>query len=308
MVQLQISAEGVILYATGDTEALLGFRPEELQGLPCELLHPQLLELGLHTHWVRRRDGEGTLIHAFVEAEPSGGYTVRMAHVFGSESERMKLAFQYALFRGLAFAAEYGDPEVLDHLSRVERYTVWIARDALKWPEPDIARVTLAAYVHDVGKSAIPREILYKPAKLTDEEYRLVQTHTTKGWVVLEEVERHVRQQTPWLYDAKSWQWAKQVALHHHENWDGSGYPTGVSGQDIPMPARVVKVVDVLDALIQARPYKEGWPPDRVRDEFARKKGIEFDPGLVDWLMSQDWPQPNGEASAWRGEPGWLHF
>lgn len=305
MVQLRIRPDGVIAAAEGETESLLGFAPEELVGLPSELLASGLCEEGMHTRWVRRRDGEGMLVHVWSEHR-DGNMAVRMTHVFGDETERVKIAFQSALFRGLAFAAEYGEPELLSHLSRVERYTVWVAREALQWPEPDVMRLTLAACVHDVGKSAIPREILYKPARLTEEEYRLVQTHTTKGAVVLDEVERHVRRQTPWLYDEKSWAWAKQVALHHHENWDGSGYPTGVAREDIPLPARVVKIVDVLDALLQARPYKESWPPERVRQEFEAKRGVEFDPDLVDWLLARTWPARAEDARG--GENAWFRF
>lgn len=287
--ELWMDAKGVIERADGDTESLLGFRNKELAGLPIALLHPRLTEPGLHTLWIRRRDGLAVLAHAVVKRE--GAFGVCRAYledVFGDEAERARLAFQYALFRGLAFAAEYGDPDLLDHLRRVGRYTSWMARGALGLSEEDVARLTVAAYVHDVGKSAIPREILYKPAPLNEEEYALVKTHTDKGFAVLQEVERHVKRQAPWLYDELTWRWAKDVARYHHENWNGSGYPAGLAGEGIPLVARVVKVVDVLDALLHARPYKSAWSNADVRREIEAKAETEFDPKLATWLLAHE--------------------
>ncbi|WP_193352799.1 HD-GYP domain-containing protein [Alicyclobacillus acidocaldarius] len=288
MVELEIGDQGTIGAVRGDLESILGFKPDEIRGLPSDFLHTDLAKPGLHTLWMRCRNGEPTLLHAFA-IHIEGRTSVYLAPVFDEHSLEVKFAYQSALFRGLAFAAEYGDPELLNHLARVERYTIWIAKDALQWSQADVARITLAAYVHDVGKSAIPREILYKPARLTPEEYRLVQTHTQKGRDVLTQIEAYVQQECAWLYDEKGWQWAKDVALHHHENWDGTGYPVGVSGESIPLVARVVKLVDVLDALLEARPYKEGWPLEKVRREIDAKKGVEFDPYLAEWLLAQDW-------------------
>ncbi|WP_029423522.1 HD-GYP domain-containing protein [Alicyclobacillus macrosporangiidus] len=308
MAELWIDAEGVIERAEGNTEPLLGFRPEELVGLPCELLHPELSEPGLHTLFVRRRDGQTVLIHAFVDKDPaSGECKAHLQDVFGGETERARLAFQYALFRGLAFAAEYGDPDLLEHLQRVERYTSWIARGALGLSETDVARLTVAAYVHDVGKSAIPREILYKPAPLTPEERTLVETHTDKGWAVLQEVERHVKRQASWLYDELTWRLAKDVARYHHENWDGTGYPEKKAGEDIPLAARVVKVVDVLDALLHARPYKSAWSNEQVRREIIAKTKTEFDPKLAEWLLAHEeqWLQTGNSANAGGNGPWW---
>ncbi|WP_029423348.1 HD domain-containing phosphohydrolase [Alicyclobacillus macrosporangiidus] len=297
--EIWMDAEGVIERANGDTESLLGFRNEELAGLPVALLHLRLAEPGLHTLFVRRRDGQTVLIHAFVDKDPtSGACTAHLQDVFGGETERARLAFQYALFRGLAFAAEYGDPDLLDHLRRVGRYTSWVARGALGLSEENVARLTVAAYVHDVGKSAIPREILYKPAPLNEEEYALVKTHTDKGFAVLQEVERHVKRQAPWLYDEQTWRWAKDVARYHHENWDGSGYPAGLAGEGIPLVARVVKVVDVLDALLHARPYKSAWSNMEVRREIEAKAETEFDPKLASWLLAREaeWTQDRDDS------------
>ncbi|WP_236011212.1 HD-GYP domain-containing protein [Alicyclobacillus fructus] len=300
MVELEIGQDGAIAAVRGNLDELLDFAPDEIRGVPSAFLHPQITEAGLHTLWVRRRNGDRALLHAF--SIPHDTHTqVYLAHVFEQDTIQVKLAYQSALFRGLAFAAEYGDPELLNHLSRVERYTIWIAEEALRWEQPDVSRITLAAYVHDVGKSAIPREILYKPAKLTPEEYKLVQTHTQKGRDVLEEVESYIQQENAWLYDEKSWQWAKEVALHHHENWDGTGYPTGAAGEEIPLVARVVKLVDVLDALLEARPYKEGWPPEQVKREIDQKKGVEFDPHLAEWLLAQDWAFVQNIATGKKG-------
>ncbi|MCL6548492.1 MAG: HD domain-containing protein [Alicyclobacillus sp.] len=306
MAELWVSRDGVVEKALGDTEALLGFAPEELVGLPYALIDPKPRPPGLSTACLRRRDGRATLVHAFVQEHPSGARVVHLEGVFGQESERARLMFQSALFRGLAYAAEYGDPDLLAHLRRVERYTMWIARGALGLPDLDVHRLTVAAYVHDVGKSAIPREILYKPAPLTVEERRLVETHTDRGFAVLREVEGHVREAAPWLYDERMWAWAKDVARHHHENWDGTGYPAQRAGEDIPLAARVVKVVDVLDALLFARPYKSAWTVEEVRREITAKAEREFDPRLTAWLLAceAEWMDVDkaiegGDASWW---------
>jgi putative two-component system response regulator len=121
--------------------------------------------------------------------------------------------------------------------------------------------------LHDVGKLHIPDRILLKPGPLDADEWALIRRHTIEGERI--------------LGSSDGFALARQVVRWHHENWDGSGYPDEIAGERIPFSARIVRIVDVFDALSTARPYKEAWPPDRVWDELLRQRGRLFDPGLV---------------------------
>jgi putative two-component system response regulator len=297
--------DGVIERASGDTEELLGFTPQALAGLPYALFQTEPERTGFFTAPLYRRDGTTALVHLYIQPA-EGGLCVHIENVFGDQVERMRLSFQRVLFQGLALAAEDGDPDLLAHLSRVTRYTAWLAQGALGWSEIDTARLVVAALVHDVGKSSIPREILFKPTTLTPEERLLVETHMAKGRSILEKVERDVLEHTPWLWDAHVFQMAKDIALYHHENWDGSGKPEGRAGEAIPLWARVVKIADVTDALLHARPYKSAWTKDSVREEFVRLAGTEYDPDLARWWVAhaEEMPNPSGEG----GDLTWWPF
>jgi putative two-component system response regulator len=129
-----------------------------------------------------------------------------------------------------------------------------------------------------VGKIGIPDAILLKPGKLTPEEWRIMQTHATVGTRILR------GSQAPVL------QLAEQIALCHHERWDGTGYPTGTQGESIPLAARIVAVADVFDALTHDRPYKTAWPASDAIAEVRRQSGIQFDPLIVEAFLSETEP------------------
>ena len=165
----------------------------------------------------------------------------------------------------LANAVEARDAYTGRHAQRVAAYGLRIAHAAGIEVDP---QVEFGFLLHDVGKVAVPDAILFKPGPLTAEEFALMTTHPTIGWEIL----RHV----DFLGDAKS------VVRHHHERWDGSGYPDGLAGKAIPVNARVFALADALDALTTDRPYREavGWA--EARATLRADAGTHFDPAIVE--------------------------
>ncbi|WP_051304111.1 tetratricopeptide repeat protein [Calidithermus chliarophilus] len=168
----------------------------------------------------------------------------------------------------LALAAEYRDDATGEHTRRVGRLSALIAR-TLGWPDPDVALLQSAARLHDVGKIGIPDAILLKPGRLSPPEFALMRQHT------------HIGSQILSGGNSKLLQMAQEIALAHHERWDGTGYPLGLAGEQIPLSARIVAVADVLDALLNERPYKPAWPLERAVEELERQGGRQFDPAVV---------------------------
>jgi putative two-component system response regulator len=174
----------------------------------------------------------------------------------------------------LALAAEYRDDDTGQHTLRVGIMSARIA-ECLDQAASQVELMRRAAPLHDVGKIGIPDAILLKPGKLTPEEWRIMQTHATVGTRILRGSEAPVLQL------------AEQIALCHHERWDGTGYPTGASSEDIPLAARIVAVADVFDALTHDRPYKTAWPQSDAIAEIRRQSGIQFDPAIVGAFLSE---------------------
>ncbi|MEM6458945.1 MAG: HD domain-containing phosphohydrolase [Planctomycetota bacterium] len=170
----------------------------------------------------------------------------------------------------LAVASEARDDDTGRHVRRIERYTAAVARH-LGLSGIECERFGRAAILHDVGKIHIPDHILKKPGPLTDDERQTMKQHTVIGQRILGE--------QPFFATARL------IARHHHENHDGTGYPDGLAGDDIPLPARIVHVVDVFDALSSPRVYKDAWPPDRARAAIADGRGTAFDPDTADAFL-----------------------
>lgn len=179
---------------------------------------------------------------------------------------------QFELLERLAMVVEHRDDDTGQHVQRVAKMSRLLAED-LGLPEIEVELITRAAPLHDVGKIAIPDSILKKPGKMTPEEFSTMQSHTTVGARLLS----GGRSMLMLL--------AEQIALAHHERWDGKGYPLSVKEWAIPMSARLMSMADVFDALTHARPYKPAWPLEDVLAEFAKLKGKQFDPTVVDALM-----------------------
>jgi len=175
-------------------------------------------------------------------------------------------------FKRLALAAEYRDDDTGQHIIRVGRTAASIATE-LGLDADSVARIELAAGLHDIGKIGVPDTILLKPAKLTDDEFAVVKTHTAIGSKIL------AGSRSPLL------QMAEIIAAYHHERWDGRGY-AGLVGPDIPLVARITAVADTFDAMTNERPYKSAWPVERALEEIAAQRSMQFDPDPVDAFLS----------------------
>lgn len=182
----------------------------------------------------------------------------------------------------LANLAESRDQDTGAHLYRVQRYCRVIAQAAAQkglYPDEIDAQFIRLIYdtspLHDIGKVAIPDSVLLRPGKLSQEEFEVMKTHTTVGATTLEKVLK----MRP---GARFLRVARDIAEHHHERWDGTGYPRGFKGEQIPLAARIVAIADVFDALSSKRAYKPAFTPDHVRQTILEGKGTHFDPALID--------------------------
>ena len=174
----------------------------------------------------------------------------------------------------LAKAGEYRDELTGDHIVRMAKYSRLIA-EALCLPEEKCGLIEVAAPMHDIGKIGIPDTILLKQGKLTQEEFEVMKGHPRIGFQIL--------QHSPSKYLSLG----AEIALAHHEKYDGSGYPDGLAGEAIPLEARVVAVADVYDALTTSRPYKKAWPIEEALAYLEKNKRAHFDPDCVDAFISQ---------------------
>jgi hypothetical protein len=175
----------------------------------------------------------------------------------------------------LARAAEYRDDATSEHTDRVARTTVLLARKIGR-PEAEVSLFRLAAPLHDIGKLAVSDALLLKPGRLTPDETAQMRRHAAAGAAILAGSTSDVLRL------------AGEIALTHHEWWDGSGYPAGLKGDAIPLSGRIVAIADVFDALAHARPYKQAWPIDAAVAEIDRLRGRQFDPVVVDAFRSLD--------------------
>jgi putative two-component system response regulator len=172
----------------------------------------------------------------------------------------------------LAAVSEYRDYPDRRHVQRVGLIAALIAQ-SLGRPEDEVTLMRYAAPLHDLGKVAVPESILLKPGALTRDEADVVKAHTTTGARMLS------GSRSPIL------QLAEEIALYHHENWDGSGYTRDLSGDDIPLSGRIVAVADVYDALTHPRPYKQPWTTDEAVTWMESMRARKFDPVVLDALL-----------------------
>ena len=173
----------------------------------------------------------------------------------------------------LCLAAELRDTDTGSHIKRIQAYSELIALKCGMSAE-DAEQLGLASSMHDLGKIGIPDHILLKSGKLTPEEFEAMKLHTVIGAKALADGQSELLRV------------AHRVALHHHERWDGQGYPHGLSGENIPLEARIVGLVDVFDALLSKRPYKDPFPLDKVISIIQSESGKHFDPNIIEIFLS----------------------
>lgn len=173
----------------------------------------------------------------------------------------------------LGIAGHYNDTDTGVHIWRMAEYASALAR-AAQWPVEQATLLELAAPMHDTGKIGISDSILKAPRKLTDDEWVIMRTHAEIGHAILS------------VSNTALFQLAAEVALAHHEKWDGSGYPHGLKAKDIPESGRIVALADVFDALTMSRPYKEAWTIESALELIQEQAGVHFDPHLVALFMS----------------------
>lgn len=192
-----------------------------------------------------------------------------LLHNLQQSNIRLIQAYE-ATIEGWAKALELRDRETEGHSQRVVDLTVKIARH-LGIDEEEIAHIRRGALLHDIGKMGVPDSILLKPSKLTDEEWEIMKMHPVYAYQLLSKIE-YLRP-------------AIDISYCHHERWDGSGYPRGLKGEEIPLSARIFAVIDVYDALTSDRPYRKAWTKEEAISYIKEQSGKQFDPKVVEVFL-----------------------
>ena len=231
-------------------------------------------------------------VHTHLEIARARQFLQDKAEYLESEvTKRTKenLAIQDVTILAMASLAETRDSDTGNHIRRTQRYMRALC-DHLRTHErfgyyltdTTIDMLFKSAPLHDIGKVGIPDRILLKPGKLTPEEFEIMKTHTTLGRDAIEAAERWLGMQVDFL------KYAKEIAYTHHEKWDGTGYPQGTIGDEIPISGRLMAIADVYDALIARRVYKEPMPHEKAASIILEGRGTHFDPDIVDAFVALD--------------------
>ena len=227
---------------------------------------------------VERRDEVGDLAGAFnlMTATVQVSQEHLVAALRSAEAARQDTALrEEETILMLGEATEFRDTETGSHIVRVGLLARLLSE--LVGADTDFQELMRkAAPLHDIGKIGIPDSILLKPKKLTKREFKEMEAHTTIGWRLL----NHSR--------SRILRFGADIALHHHEQWDGSGYPNGLAGEDIPLSGRIVRIVDVYDAIRSSRPYKEPQPHQTAVDFIRERRARYFDTALVDCFLEHE--------------------
>ena len=254
------------------------FSPEEIS-FYREIFGPNVSEM-----WMRL-----IVICLFMIFGSHVQYTInkrKKAEIDLLESYRKLQNARMATILGLAKLAEYRDEGTGTHLERIREYAKLIAEALAKNPKyaghitPEyVDDIYQSSILHDIGKVGIPDAILLKPAKLSDEEFDVIKRHTILGGDAIKAIEAKIEGQSFLAL-------GKEIAYNHHEKWDGSGYPRGLSKESIPLSARIIALADVYDALTTRRFYKEAFSHKRSRQMIVELKGTHFDPEVVDVFLA----------------------
>lgn len=198
--------------------------------------------------------------------------TVRERTAALQASRKEVIRTRLEIVRRLGRAGEYRDNQTGLHVIRMSLFSQFLAR-ALGWDEEESELLLNAAPMHDVGKIGIPDSILLKPGPLTKGEWKIMQFHPEFGSEIIG------------VHDSALLSMARMIALTHHEKWDGSGYPKGLRGEEIPLSGRIVAIADVFDALASDRPYKASWSLEDTLAWMKKERGGHFDPQLLDRFL-----------------------
>ena len=285
-------AEGCIIFVNPAAADLLGYSPEELVGQHWTVIVPSDQHPSVQAAHERRMHGEadryelqlvrqdGTLVPVLVSGSPriEEGRFAGTLTVFTDiiEHKQMEEELQQSLERlgrtfdetahALASAIRTRDPYTAGHQRRVTQLACAIARE-MGLPEEQIEGIRVAGLIHDIGKINVPVEILSNPDGISDLEYGIIKAHPQIGYDILKAVE------FPWP--------VAEIVLQHHERLDGSGYPQGLSGDEILLEARILGVADVVDAMSSHQPYRAARGLDKALEEISQNRGVLYDPGAV---------------------------
>ena len=188
---------------------------------------------------------------------------------------------QEAIIGSMAILAEHRDHGTGEHIQRTKTYVrrlLELSGGQRFYPPEHLPLLSQAAILHDIGKVGVPDSLLLKPGKLTPEEFEIVKRHTVIGGEVLGEAAR-ILGEAPFIH------YARQIIEFHHEKWDGTGYPHGLKGEEIPFIARIMAIADVYDALVSERPYKRPIPHEEAVKIIVQGAGTHFDPRLVEAFL-----------------------
>lgn len=295
---IRLSARGQMFYISPACHTILGYKPDELIGkISFDLIHkedrPAILELfkltpGENpytvTYRARHKDGHyvwlETSAHA-IKNHRSNILEIQSASRDITERKQSEEALQLAhnqlrdayekTIEGWVRALDLRDRETEGHTQRVTEITVRVA-EQLGFGDEELAHIRHGALLHDMGKIAIPDEILQKPGPLSEAEWEKMRQHPIYAYEML----------SPIAYLRP----ALDIPFYHHERWDGSGYPYGLKGMEIPLSARLFAIVDVWDALRSDRPYRKKLPREEVIAYLREKSNILFEPRLVDLFLA----------------------
>ena len=268
---------------TDDELTDLSIRVEMVKDNPKRMLE-------LFTHHVLPRWISIILIDVLVS-----GITQRNAEMLDKQKElsdqvthemERRTQMQNRVIEDLAAVIETRDVGTGEHVIRTKKYVGMIAREMQKYPKYKniltnkyIKQIENSAPLHDVGKIAVRDAILLKPGRLTPEEFDEMKKHSAKGGEMINNIFSN-------LDDDEFFKIAYDIAVSHHEKWDGTGYPNGLKGEDIPLSGRIMAIADVYDALTSKRVYKDSMPPEKAFDIIVEGRGTHFDPDIIDIVIT----------------------
>lgn len=286
-----INRENCYSYVSPSYDKIVGYAPDHLIGRKIvEMLHPseretilEMVRLALQSKnfqtnldfKLRDNGGDWKIFSGSISSFSNGGGEKQVAINCHEITERVQnekeLALAYeATLEGWSRALELRSKETEGHSQRVTEMTLKLAREVGMKAE-ELVHVRRGTLLHDIGKMAVPDQILLKPTELTSEEWEVMKQHTTFAYEMLHSIE-YLRP-------------ALDIPVYHHERWDGKGYPKQLKGTQIPLAARIFAVIDVWDALTSERPYRPAWSNQKAKEHIKNQAGKHFDPEIVDVFL-----------------------